>query len=159
MTNANIKQKELSGAKIIKHFGDLKGKKIAVWGLAFKPGTDDVREAPAKTIISQLLERGAFVTAHDPKAQKNFAKEFGNRDHLNYVESAYEALEKADALVLVTEWTEYRRPNWDKVSARMAGKAVFDLRNQFDPEDLVTRGFHYQCIGRPDSTSPVSVAD
>lgn len=152
VTRANIGQKERVADKVIKHFKNLKGKRIAVWGLAFKPGTDDVREAPAKTILNRLLENGAEVVAHDPQAKENFQKEFGTQERLVYAESAYEALKGADALVLITEWTEYRRPNWDKVAEFMNQKVVFDLRNQYQAKELYEKGYHYQCIGRPDST-------
>lgn len=152
VTRANVSQKERAAEKIISHFNDMAGKRIAVWGLAFKPGTDDVREAPAKTIINRLLDKGAYVVAHDPQASENFAGEFGAKDRLVYADSAYEALRGADALVLVTEWSEYRRPNWDKAAEIMNQKVVFDLRNQYQAHELYERDYHYQCIGRPDST-------
>ncbi|SMF21715.1 UDP-glucose dehydrogenase family protein [Pseudobacteriovorax antillogorgiicola] len=151
VTRANVAQKNRAADKIIAHFKDLNGKRIAVWGLAFKPGTDDVREAPAKTIIQKLLDQGAYVVAHDPQGQGNFAREFGDHERLVYADSSYEALRGADAMVLVTEWSEYRRPNWDKAADMMAGKVVFDLRNQYQSQELHDRGYHYECMGRPDS--------
>lgn len=154
VTKANEKQKLLTTAKLNRHFGSLKGKRIAVWGLAFKPGTDDVREAPAQSIIREILNQGAFVSAHDPKGVDNFSKEFGEHDQINYVKTAYEALDKADALILLTEWSEYRRPNWDKVATLVRNKAVFDMRNQYVASDLMERGFYYECIGRPGSPLP-----
>jgi len=151
VTSANDFQKNYVFQKISRHFGELKGRRIAVWGLSFKPGTDDVRESPAEILIQSLLDAGASVICHDPQGQKNFAKEFGEHPSLSYSESAYEALHGADALVLVTEWSEYKRPNWDKVKGLMKEPALFDLRNQYEAYDLISRGFHYECVGRPDS--------
>ena len=147
----NQTQKVYVAEKIMQHFGDLKGRVIALWGLAFKPGTDDVREAPAATIVEKLLGWGAHVRAHDPKAIETFQREVGQHDSITYCRDAYEALEGADALVLLTEWSEYRRPDWDKVSEGLKQKVVFDLRNQFEPQALIKDGYHYQCVGRPDS--------
>ncbi len=153
VTSANDAQKQFAAAKIKAHFGDLKGKHVAVWGLAFKPGTDDVREAPAKTIVEYLVKHGATVSAHDPEGAKNFASEVGALQGLTYAKSAYDALKDADALVLLTEWSEYRRPNWDKAKTMMRSKVVFDLRNQYSFADVKAQGFHYECIGRPDDRS------
>ena len=146
--SANAEQKLWVAGKLKRHFGNLKGKHIAVWGLAFKPGTDDVREAPAKTIIEFLLREGATVSAHDPEAIANFSAELGPLSGLTYAKSAYQALEGADALALVTEWSEYKRPNWDKAKGMMRSHAVFDFRNQYDRSSLVGLGFYYECIGR-----------
>ncbi|HET9236423.1 MAG TPA: UDP-glucose/GDP-mannose dehydrogenase family protein [Oligoflexus sp.] len=153
VTEANERQKNLVFQKIAHHFRDLAGRRVAIWGLSFKPGTDDVRESPATVLIKRLLDAGAFVVGHDPQGQSNFAKEFGEHERLTYAESAYDALRGADALALVTEWSEYKRPNWDKVGQLMASRAVFDLRNQYESYDLISRGFHYECVGRPDSRS------
>lgn len=153
VTEANERQKHLVFQKIAHHFRDLAGRRVAIWGLSFKPGTDDVRESPATVLIKRLLDAGAFVVGHDPQGQSNFAKEFGEHERLSYAESAYDALRGADALALVTEWSEYKRPNWDKVGQLMASRAVFDLRNQYESYDLISRGFHYECVGRPDSRS------
>jgi len=154
VTEANETQKLHGAKKLINHFGgNLRGKSIAVWGLAFKPGTDDVREAPAITIIKTLLESGAQVIAHDPQAHENFSREIGSRSGLSYVSNAYDAIKNADALVLVTEWPEYKRPNFEKVGTLMRTKNIFDLRNQWSFKNLRKLGFHYQCIGRPDSTA------
>lgn len=147
----NEAQKHAVADKVKRHFSSLAGKTVAVWGLAFKPQTDDVRETPSLTIISKLVGWGARVLAHDPVGAKNFAKTFGDNPNVTYVEEAYDALKDADALILVTEWSEYRRPNWNKVATLMRGKAVFDLRNQYDGDALTTLGFHYECVGRPDS--------
>ncbi len=153
VTEANERQKHMVFQKIAQHFRDLAGRRVAVWGLSFKPGTDDVRESPSKVLIQRLLDAGAFVVGHDPQGQSNFEREFGEHERLTYAESAYDALRGADALALVTEWSEYKRPNWDKVAQLMANRAVFDLRNQYESYDLISRGFHYECVGRPDSRS------
>lgn len=149
----NIRQKEYVAEKIKAHFGSLKGKRIAVWGLAFKPGTDDVREAPAFTLVRYLLEHGADVVAHDPQATKTFADEFGQADRLSYAKSAYAACQNADAVVLMTEWSEYKRPNWAKLGSFLQQKVVFDFRNQYQFERLKPMGYTYYCIGRPDSVT------
>lgn len=152
VTHANESQKALSAKKILNHFGgDLRGKNIAVWGLAFKPGTDDTRESPSLTIIDNLLKAGAKVIAHDPKGSENFSREIGSQAGLSYVSSAYDALRDSDALVLVTEWPEYKRPNFEKISTLMRSKNIFDLRNQWSFKQLSALGFFYQSVGRPDS--------
>ena len=152
VSEANDRQKQWVSDKIVKYYkGDLKGKNLVVWGLAFKPGTDDVREAPAATIIRRLLDAGARVCAHDPKGRDNFASEFGDDPNLTYGDDAYAILQGADALVLVTEWSEYKRPSWKMVGEQMNSRVVFDLRNQYEAEALEEAGFHYQCVGRPDS--------
>jgi UDPglucose 6-dehydrogenase len=153
VTRANDAQKLWVAEKIQQHFKELKGKKIAVWGLAFKPGTDDVRDSPAKTIVRFLAERGAQVTGHDPEGTANFRHEMGEIPGVTYVESAYEALRGADAVALVTEWSEYKRPNWDKAASLMRTRVVFDLRNQYNARALTTHGFHYECVGRPAATA------
>ena len=152
VTTANEEQKKHSAMKILNHFGGkLQGKTIAIWGLAFKPGTDDVREAPALTIIDMLLDAGAQVIGHDPQGQANFSREIGSKKGLTYVDNAYDAVKNADALILVTEWPEYKRPNFEKISTLMRSKNVFDLRNQWSFKNLKALGYHYQCIGRPDA--------
>jgi UDPglucose 6-dehydrogenase len=153
VTRANESQKLWVAEKILKHFKDLRGKKIAVWGLAFKPGTDDVRDSPAKTIVRYLAERGAAVVGHDPEGRANFQHEMGDLAGVSYVESAYEALRDADAVALVTEWSEYKRPNWDKAATLMRSRVVFDLRNQYNAKTLTKHGFHYECVGRPAATA------
>jgi UDPglucose 6-dehydrogenase len=152
VTTANEEQKKHSAMKNLNHFGGkLQGKTIAIWGLAFKPGTDDVREAPALTIIDMLLDAGAQVIGHDPQGQANFSREIGSKKGLTYVDNAYDAVKNADALILVTEWPEYKRPNFEKISTLMRSKNVFDLRNQWSFKNLKALGYHYQCIGRPDA--------
>lgn len=149
VSDANKAQKEFVAEKIKKKFGgQLSGKKIAIWGLSFKPGTDDVRDAPAKTVIERLLSWGAEVIGHDPQGQKNFAREVTANPKLTYAEDAYTALKGADALVLLTEWTEYKRPNWQKVAQLMRQKMVFDFRNQYLADELQAQGFSYESVGR-----------
>ncbi len=155
VSDANHAQKNHVAEKIKRHFGDLNGKRIALWGLSFKPGTDDVRESPALTIAACLEQWGAEVVAHDPVGAPNFKKAIGNGTKINYAKSAYEALHGADAVVLITEWSEYKRPNWEKAGTLMRQKVVFDFRNQYDGVALVEAGFHYQCVGRPDSMTKV----
>ena len=151
VTSGNDEQKAHAGRKVVDHFGGkLAGKTIAVWGLAFKPGTDDVREAPAISIIEMLLDAGAAVIGHDPQGAENFSREIGSKSKLSYVQDAYDAVRNADALVLVTEWPEYKRPNFEKIGSLMRAKNIFDMRNQWSYKSLKDQGFHYQCLGRPD---------
>jgi UDPglucose 6-dehydrogenase len=132
---------------IKKYFnGNLKGKHFALWGLAFKPNTDDIREAPALYIIKELLKEGASVTAFDPEAAKNVEKEIG--DKINYTDNQYGALENADALIIATEWNEFRTPDFSKISAALKNKAIFDGRNLFDLQAMKDLGFYYQSVGR-----------
>ena len=131
-----------------KHFGKkLKGKTIAVWGLSFKPRTDDMREAPAVPIITGLLERGARVRAYDPEA-KDVAKRIF-KDRITYARNAYDALSDADALLVVTEWNEFREPDFAKMKKVMRAPVIFDGRNIFDPKQIRGLGFTYASIGRP----------
>ncbi|MES1216439.1 MAG: UDP-glucose/GDP-mannose dehydrogenase family protein [Bacteroidota bacterium] len=125
---------------------DLKGKRFALWGLAFKPNTDDIREAPALYMIEALLKAGASVSAYDPEAIKNVQKQFGNT--IEYVENQYSALENADALIIATEWSEFRTPDFEKMMSLMKNKVVFDGRNVFDLNHMKELGFYYVSIGR-----------
>jgi UDPglucose 6-dehydrogenase len=132
---------------IRKYFNnELKGKHFALWGLAFKPNTDDIREAPALYIINELLKEGATVAAFDPEAMKNVKNEIG--DAIRYTESQYEALENADALIIATEWNEFRTPDFSKVASSLKNKAIFDGRNLFDLSAMKDLGFYYQSVGR-----------
>jgi UDPglucose 6-dehydrogenase len=143
----NERQKQRLGEKIVAHFaGDLAGKRIAVWGLAFKPGTDDIREAPALALIDRLLAAGATVTATDPVAIEAVRKQLGDR--IAYDESHYGCVEGADALALVTEWHEFRRPSFERLKAAMRQPVVFDGRNVWNPAELRAAGFTYYGIGR-----------
>jgi len=143
----NERQKEVIFEKIKKHFNnDLKGKTFAIWGLAFKPQTDDLREAPSLVIIEKLLGMGAKVRAYDPVAMEEGKKHFG--DKVTCTKDQYEALIDADALVLVTEWTEFRLPNFMVMAKLMKNKVIFDGRNIYDPSELVEYGYSYYSIGR-----------
>ena len=126
--------------------GDIRGKHFAMWGLAFKPNTDDIREAPALYVIDALLQAGATVSAFDPEAMKNVKDLLGNG--IAYAENQYEALDNADALIISTEWNEFRTPDFDKISARLKNKVIFDGRNLFDLEQVKSLGFHYESVGR-----------
>lgn len=143
----NKKQRVIFADKIISYFkGDLKGRKFAIWGLAFKPRTNDMREAPAITIINKLLEKGAEVVAYDPKAIDSAKEIFADR--IKYTESNYDATVDADALVVLTEWNEFRRPDFDKIKTNLKNPVVFDGRNQYDSERMQKRGIDYICIGK-----------
>lgn len=126
--------------------GDLDGHTFAVWGLSFKPGTDDMREAPSLVMIEGLLERGAAVRAHDPQAVESARRHFGDR--IEYVPHNYDALDGADALVILTEWQPYRRPDFERVRARLKEPVIFDGRNLFEPGRMRELGFEYVSIGR-----------
>jgi len=133
--------------KIKKYFnGDLKGKHFALWGLAFKPNTDDIREAPAFYMIDALLEAGATVAVFDPEAMPNSKQVLG--DKVNYAENQYDALANADALIIATEWNEFRTPDFDRIAETLKNKVIFDGRNLFDLATVEKMGFHYQSIGR-----------
>jgi len=142
----NERQKRLLGDKIVKHFSSLAGKTIAMWGLAFKPGTDDVREAPACSIIERLLEAGAVVHAHDPVANEAIEKVYGGKVKL--FETNYDALEGAHGLALVTEWHQFRRPNFKRIKEMMREAVLFDGRNVWEPAEVRSLGFTYYGIGR-----------
>jgi UDPglucose 6-dehydrogenase len=129
-----------------KHFGSLAGKTIALWGLSFKPRTDDMREAPAITIVEALLAAGAKVQAFDPEAMKNAKAVLGNR--ITYAAKSYDALAGADALALVTEWNEFREPDFNKMKKLMRSPVVFDGRNIYNKELMRSHGFTYYSIGR-----------
>ena len=133
----------------IKHYfkGDLKGKHFALWGLAFKPNTDDIREAPALYMIDALLAEGATVCAFDPEAMNNVKQLIG--DKVTFAENQYEALEGADALIIATEWNEFRTPNFLKIVTSLKKKVIFDGRNLFDITAIRELGFHYESVGRP----------
>jgi UDPglucose 6-dehydrogenase len=144
----NQRQKELMLGKAKAHFGDLSGKTMAVWGLAFKPRTDDVREAPAQVIVRGLLEAGATVRAFDPEANDAFRKAMPGAA-IEYCNNAYDAVQGASALFLCTEWLELRRPNFKRVKQLMAEPVVFDGRNIYGPKHLRGLGFTYYGLGRP----------
>jgi UDPglucose 6-dehydrogenase len=142
----NEAQKSLLVPRISAHLGGLAGRHVAIWGLAFKPRTDDMREAPSIAMVEGLLAGGATVRAYDPKAEAQAQRVFGDRIEL--CGRAYEAVTGADALVVVTEWSEFREPDFAKVKALMRRPAIFDGRNIYDPAVLRAQGFHYEGIGR-----------
>lgn len=145
--DVNQDQKMVLYNKLKKHFkGDLKGKRIGLWGLAFKPGTDDMREAPSLVLIENLLRDGAIVKAHDPVAMEEAKRRLG--DSIEYTPDMYEATLDADALVVITEWTEFRIPNYKILNKLMNNKVIFDGRNIYDPEEMHDFGFEYYSIGR-----------
>jgi UDPglucose 6-dehydrogenase len=143
----NERQKVRLLAKMKKHFGTLKGKRIAVWGLAFKPKTDDMREAPAVPLIEALLESGATVTAYDPEAIRVARGIFGSA--VQFADNGYAALSGADALAIVTEWNEFREPDYGRIRKLMRSPVIFDGRNIYNPEQIRGFGFTYYSIGRP----------
>ena len=149
-TNKN--QRILFINKILDRYqGDIEGKTFAVWGLAFKPKTNDMREAPSITIINELLKRGAKIKAYDPKAFDLAQTIFGDR--IEYSKSAYDALYGADAILLLTEWNEFRRPNFDKIKSLMKHHVIFDGRNQYYVKRITDKGFEYYCIGKKTCTA------
>ncbi|MDR2428187.1 MAG: UDP-glucose/GDP-mannose dehydrogenase family protein [Candidatus Margulisbacteria bacterium] len=147
--NVNAKQKKALAAKIKKHFGSLSGRKFAVWGLSFKPQTDDMREAPAIAVINELLKDGARVSAHDPEALKEAKKIFGAR--IDYQSDNYAALDKADALLILTEWSEYREPDFARIKSLLKTPVIFDGRNIFNLALMKEHGFKYYSIGRKEA--------
>ena len=140
-------QKKVLFEKVKNYFdGNLAGKKFALWGLAFKPGTDDIREAPALYIIEELLHAGAQVVAFDPEAMPNVKRLLG--DTISFSENAYDALHDADALLIATEWSVFRNPDFDLVSQKLKNKVIFDGRNLYDLQKMIDLGFYYNSIGR-----------
>ncbi|HVZ71717.1 MAG TPA: UDP-glucose/GDP-mannose dehydrogenase family protein [Polyangia bacterium] len=147
VVEVNERQKKKMGEKILAHFkGDLKGKRIAIWGLAFKPGTDDIREAPALVLVDQLVAAGATVVGTDPVAMDAVRKQIGDR--IIYEANNYECVKGADALALVTEWHEFRRPSFDRLKSLLKQPVIFDGRNIWSPAELRAAGFTYYGIGR-----------
>ncbi len=143
----NERQKRVLLQKAQKHYGDLSGRTFAIWGLAFKPRTDDMREAPAIVMVEGLLGKGAKLAVHDPVAMDVARRHFGTR--VRYAASPYEALDGADGLFILTEWNDFRHPDFDRMRSLLKEPVVFDGRNVFDPAKLRERGFAYHGIGRP----------
>ena len=142
----NVNQRKNFVNKILKHYNnDIKNKIFAVWGLAFKPRTNDMRESPAITIINMLLDKGAKIKAYDPKAMETAKVIF--RDKIVYSSNSYEALENADALILITEWNEFKRPSFDKIKSKLKEPIIFDGRNQYDKKRMTDRGIKYISLG------------
>lgn len=143
----NDLQKHVLIDKIKKYYSnDLKGKKFAVWGLAFKPETDDIREAPALHIIDELLRMGAQISVYDPEAMENVKQEFG--DKISYECDQYKALEYADALIIATEWSVFRTPDFEQIKSLLTSRVIFDGRNLYDLQRMIDEGFYYNSIGR-----------
>ncbi len=149
--DVNHTQKKLMVKKIVEHYGNgnVKGKTFALWGLAFKPKTDDVREAPALSICSELVALGASIRAFDPEANETFREKFGSHEAISYVPNNYEALDGADALVVCTEWNAFRQPNFARIKDSLKEAVIFDGRNIYDLADMKARGFTYYSVGRP----------
>lgn len=148
----NEDQKTILFPKIKNYFkGNLKGKKIAVWGLSFKPDTDDIREAPALYMIDVLTKEGAEITAFDPEAMDNVKALIGDR--INYASNEYQALEGADALLICTEWGVFRNPNFEKMKTLLNDAVIFDGRNLYDTQEMNEKGFYYSSIGRQNSAT------
>lgn len=143
----NNRQKTILLDKISRHFeGRLKGRRIAVWGMAFKPRTDDIREAPALELTDRLLDEGAKLTVHDPEALANVRRRYGER--INYTAQPYEALMGVEALVIMTEWEEFRHPDFEQMRSLMQAPVIFDGRNLYEPDQMRRAGFTYYSIGR-----------
>jgi UDPglucose 6-dehydrogenase len=146
---ANAAQKQVLGNKILKRFGaDLKGLNFALWGLAFKPNTDDLREAPSRVLLAELLARGASVTAYDPVAMPEARHIYRAETRVRFADSPMAALEGADALAIVTEWKEFRSPDFPRMKQLLRTPAVFDGRNLYDPDEVRRNGLEYYPIGR-----------
>ncbi|QPH38841.1 UDP-glucose dehydrogenase family protein [Pedobacter endophyticus] len=143
----NEKQKTILVDKVLKYYkGEVKGKHFALWGLAFKPETDDIREAPALYIIDALVKQGATITVFDPEAMENVKSVIGNQ--VSYASNQYEALENADALLIATEWSVFRNPDFEKIDGILKNKVVFDGRNLYDLQKMIDLGYYYNSIGR-----------
>jgi len=148
VNNVNQRHRRVFARRVIDHFGErCNATTVAVWGLAFKAKTDDVRESPALTGVAQFLEVGMKVRAHDPEAMANARKELG--EAVTMCDDGYAALQGADALVIFTDWPEFRRPDFDRMASLLSNKTIFDGRNLYEPSLMAKRGFHYVCVGRP----------
>ncbi len=151
--NVNYRQKEVLLTKLEQHFGNLKDKTIALWGLAFKPNTDDMREASSRVLMEGLWKAGAKVRAYDPVASEECERIYGKRDELTLCDNAKAALSGADALVVITEWTEFRSPDFEMIRDRLSSPVIFDGRNLYDPKQLKEFGISYYSIGRQPVTA------
>jgi len=146
---ANERQKQVLVEKITARFGEaLEGKRFALWGLAFKPNTDDMREAPSRVVIDALLQRGGRITAYDPVAMAEARRIYANEARLAYTDSPLAALDGADALIIVTEWKEFRSPDFGEIRQRLNQPLIFDGRNLYDPGMVRAAGLEYHAIGR-----------
>jgi UDPglucose 6-dehydrogenase len=161
----NDRQKQVLGRKVVARFGeDLSGKRFAVWGLAFKPNTDDMREAPSRVLLQELIERGATVTVHDPVAMEEARRvlklDFGGHAlgeeklaRIHFVDAPMDALDGAEALVIVTEWKAFRSPDFEQIKARLKHPVIIDGRNLYEPALMTGQGIEYHGIGRSVLTS------
>ena len=152
--SVNYRQKEILFDKIIRHYNgkeNLRGKTIAIWGLAFKPNTDDMREASSRTLMKSLWETGATVNAYDPEAMEETQRIYGNRTDLNLMGTKEACLQNADMLVICTEWKQFRAPDFDEIKETISEAVIFDGRNLYDPQTMKEKGFVYYAIGRGDS--------
>jgi UDPglucose 6-dehydrogenase len=146
--SVNDRQKQILFNKIKAHFGELRGKTVAIWGLAFKPNTDDMREASSRVLMESLWSAGAKVRAYDPVAMPECLRIYGARPDLTLCKTGHEALEGADALAIVTEWREFRSPDFEHIKSALQTAVIFDGRNIYDPEQMAQAGFSYYAIGR-----------
>jgi UDPglucose 6-dehydrogenase len=146
--SVNNRQKQVLFTKIKAHFGDVRGKTVALWGLAFKPNTDDMREAASRVLMESLWSAGATVRAYDPVAMPECLRIYGNRPDLTLCKTSPEALQGADALAIVTEWREFRSPDFEHIKGTLRSPVIFDGRNLYDPEQMAAAGFSYYAIGR-----------
>ncbi|MDP3289683.1 MAG: nucleotide sugar dehydrogenase, partial [Methyloversatilis sp.] len=148
--DANDAQKLVLVDKIVAKFGeDLSGRRFALWGLAFKPNTDDMREAPSRVVIGELFRRGATITAYDPVAMTETRRIYGDEPRLTYADKPMDALDGADALVIVTEWKEFRSPDFERIRTMLKQPVIFDGRNLYEPALPRSFGIEYSAIGRP----------
>jgi UDPglucose 6-dehydrogenase len=147
----NKLQKQVLGGKVINRFGlDLTGRTFGIWGLAFKPGTDDMREASSQVLIKTLVDAGARVNVYDPVAMEQAKKEIPAQEQtkIHFAQDQYSALDSTDACILVTEWKTFRQPDFKKMASLMRERVIFDGRNQYDPDEIKEAGFEYHGIGR-----------
>jgi UDPglucose 6-dehydrogenase len=144
----NDRQKHILFRKLLSHYGDLQGKTVALWGLAFKPNTDDMRDAPSRVFMEAVWDAGAKVQAYDPVASEEAARIYGEREDLKLCDSPEQALQNADALVVATEWREFRSPDFNAIKSLLNQPVVVDGRNIYDPEYMSEQGFSYYAVGR-----------
>lgn len=150
VSEVNARQKRVLSGKVLRRFGpNLQGRRFALWGLAFKPNTDDMREASSRQVIAELIEAGATVNAYDPCARDEARRIYGTGQPVSFASSALEACVSADALIIVTEWQEFRSPDFEAIRANLRSPVIFDGRNLYDPRVIDALGFEYHCIGRP----------
>ena len=148
-STSNERQKKILVEKMERHLGDLKGKVVGILGLAFKPNTDDIREAPSRVIVELLRQKGAIVRAYDPVAMDNFRAEYPAEEDRIYLDNLYDTVTGADAVCLVTEWHEFQRPDFGRIRELMRGNSLFDVRNIWNTHEIRQHGFYYEGIGRP----------